>query len=184
MFLILLPAASSILYTSLGRLGSISLSQYTGQHSQHNLATMVWDYAQAGLGCCGVSNYTDYAQHSLWQHSRASMQVCIEHSQDIQGVLQVVPPACCILDSSVYPLRIQPRDINCPTVPTAYNSYWTQVRYGCGGCSFGDYCGGYCGGCYCDGCYSGGCYCGGCLSGWHGSCCYAFLFGCYCSFLW
>ena len=46
-------------------------------------------------------------------------------------MLQMVPAACCMLDpsSSSFPLsRVEPVDPHCTTVPTKYNSYWTQVN--------------------------------------------------------
>ena len=45
-------------------------------------------------------------------------------------MLQMVPAACCMLDpsSASFPLsRVEPVDPHCTTVPTKYNSYWTQV---------------------------------------------------------
>ena len=45
-------------------------------------------------------------------------------------MLQMLPAACCMLDpsSSSFPLsRVEPVDPHCTTVPTKYNSYWTQV---------------------------------------------------------
>ena len=45
-------------------------------------------------------------------------------------MLQMLPAACCMLDpgSASFPLsRVEPVDPHCTTVPTKYNSYWTQV---------------------------------------------------------
>ena len=49
-------------------------------------------------------------------------------------MLQMVPAACCMLDpsSASFPLsRVEPVDPHCTTVPTKYNSYWTQVTTQC-----------------------------------------------------
>ena len=64
LFLILLPAASSLVYTSLTRVGEMSLSMYRVSMEESNLVSWVWDQTMAGLQCCGVHNYTDFTHHS------------------------------------------------------------------------------------------------------------------------
>ena len=44
------------------------------------------------------------------------------------NLFQVVPASCCILNASLYPTRISPKDPHCIFVPTSYNSHW---RSGC-----------------------------------------------------
>ena len=53
---------------------------------------------------------------------------CFRRKKILIIILQVIPAACCILDTSQLPL-ISPLDDHCVFVPTKYNSYWTE---GCG----------------------------------------------------
>ena len=73
MFLILLPAASSLVYSSLTWVGEMSLTVYKVAMVDSNLVSWVWDMTMAGLQCCGVHNYTDFTYHT--QGWRGSSQV-------------------------------------------------------------------------------------------------------------
>ncbi|XP_050717143.1 tetraspanin-21-like isoform X1 [Eriocheir sinensis] len=60
------------------------------------------------LQCCGVNNYTDFQQATLWQNNKSSNAV--------------VPEACCKLEGD--PRNFLPEDPSCPSRPSQENSYY------------------------------------------------------------
>ena len=76
MFLILLPAASSLVYSSLTWVGEMSLTTYKVAMVDSNLVSWVWDMTMAGLQCCGVHNYTDFTHHTQgWRGNSQVMHI-------------------------------------------------------------------------------------------------------------
>ncbi|XP_050717145.1 CD151 antigen-like isoform X2 [Eriocheir sinensis] len=66
------------------------------------------------LQCCGVNNYTDFQQATLWQNNKSSNAV--------------VPEACCKLEGD--PRNFLPEDPSCPSRPSQENSYYLTGCYG------------------------------------------------------
>jgi len=62
--------------------------------------TLAWDTMQLQLGCCGVTNYTDYASAEAWTASGA-------YTYDSVAIAAVIPPSCCqVNDGSLYPVSV------------------------------------------------------------------------------
>ena len=127
-FLILLPAFKSLLYSTSAWLGRFSLDFYKGEMEEKNLVSFFWNNVMAQLECCGVNNYTDFTYSAEWQRSKLNLQVISRFDLFILTfIIQLVPSSCCILDQTEYPQTISPQDAHCVFVPTKYNSHWMQV---------------------------------------------------------
>jgi len=119
-FLIVLPVVKTQLYNLIGNLSKLSLEQYTGAGTdtdkddhKENIITFLWNMVMVHLQCCGVTSYQDFQLSSVWNSDKEK--------------LQIIPSACCMLETTNYPIsRIYPVDHHCSSVPTKYNSYWTQ----------------------------------------------------------
>ena len=73
-FLIVLPAAKSVMYSAVSLVGRSSLASYKGELAKNNLVTLVWNNVMASVGCCGVHNYTDFTHNRVWQVTRLDRQ--------------------------------------------------------------------------------------------------------------
>lgn len=69
------------------------------------------------LHCCGVENYRDFSLATEFQ----------KYTREA-GNNQVVPEACCKLDSKRDIALFKPLDENCITAPTTSNSYMNKVK--------------------------------------------------------
>ncbi|XP_042242026.1 tetraspanin-1-like isoform X2 [Homarus americanus] len=85
-----------------------TLKKYYSTQSQANSVTVAWNALMAELKCCGVNNYTDFQQATMWQANKSS---------DV-----LVPRACCVLEGN--PIKFLPLDPTCITNPTLDNSYY------------------------------------------------------------
>jgi len=111
-FLILLPVIKNQLYSIVSSLARHSLHHYT-EKQDVNVLTFLWNLVMVQLECCGVSSHQDFQDTQLWARERDN--------------LQVLPSACCVLESDQYPLSpISPVDTHCTSVPTKYNSVWME----------------------------------------------------------
>lgn len=91
-----------------------TLKKYYSTPDQANSITVAWNAAMAELQCCGVNNYTDFEQATLWQANKSSNAV--------------VPEACCMLEGN--PRSFVPKDSTCPSRPSPENSYYLTGCYG------------------------------------------------------
>ena len=73
-FLIVLPAARSIIYSAVSLVGRSSLASYKGELAKNNFVTFVWNNVMASVGCCGVHNYTDFTHNRAWQVTKLDRQ--------------------------------------------------------------------------------------------------------------
>ncbi len=93
-----------------------TLRRYYTTSDRKDAVTLSWDFMMAELRCCGVEGYADFQRATEFVKYAAEA-----------GDGQVVPEACCILDTQ-YDLRVfKPRDPQCPTAPTTTNSYMKTV---------------------------------------------------------
>ena len=112
-----------------------SLERYYTVQDKPDAVTLTWNFIMAEVTryhgtltaritqplsffqfqCCGVDNYTDFGRSKPFQASKTS-------------AYQMLPAACCILDTAKYPPFFQAVDSNCLTTPTSYNSYFLKVR--------------------------------------------------------
>ncbi|XP_071516248.1 tetraspanin-1-like isoform X1 [Panulirus ornatus] len=85
-----------------------TLKKYYSTPVQANSMTVAWNALMAELKCCGVNNYTDFQQATMWQANKSSEVV--------------VPQACCVLRGD--PMKFLPLDPLCTTNPNDENSYY------------------------------------------------------------
>lgn len=91
-----------------------TLKKYYSTPVQANSMTVAWNALMAELECCGVNNYTDFQQATMWQANKSSEVV--------------VPQACCVLRGD--PMKFLPLDPLCTTNPNDENSYYLTGCYG------------------------------------------------------
>jgi len=93
---------------------SLSTSYTVG--SNKNTVTLSWDIVMANMQCCGVNNYSDFRDASLF----------VESARE-EGLGRMVPESCCILqgDRALF----QPADEDCIAAPTTANSYLYKGCY-------------------------------------------------------
>nr|CAH7764996.1 unnamed protein product [Callosobruchus chinensis] len=84
-----------------------SLSHYKSATEDTDAVTQAWDQLQMNLKCCGVNNYTDYAQN-----------------QGLRNATKVMPESCCILNDDKSPVSD-----TCTTSPNESNSYYMRGCY-------------------------------------------------------
>ncbi|XP_045136188.1 tetraspanin-18-like isoform X2 [Portunus trituberculatus] len=85
-----------------------TLKKYYSTPDQANSVTVAWNAVMSELQCCGVNNYTDFEQATLWQANKSSNAL--------------VPEACCKLEGD--PRNFVPKDASCPSRPSEENSYY------------------------------------------------------------
>ncbi|KAK4286872.1 hypothetical protein Pmani_040041 [Petrolisthes manimaculis] len=91
-----------------------TLKKYYSTPNQANSVTVAWNALMGELKCCGVNNYTDFQQASMWQANKSADWL--------------LPSACCVLEGD--PKRFQPLDSACLTDPNQDNSYYLTGCYG------------------------------------------------------
>lgn len=95
-----------------------TVRKYYTTKEQRDAVTLSWDFMMAELQCCGVEGYADFEKAvEFKKYTR----------EEAKG--QVVPEACCVLDTSKAMSNFIPADSNCITAPTTTNSYMNKGCY-------------------------------------------------------
>ena len=74
-FLILFPVLKPIVSSWIAWVGRASLGHYRGEKEEVNLVTFVWNMVMGTLQCCGVNNYRDFTNNTIWDKSKLNLQV-------------------------------------------------------------------------------------------------------------
>lgn len=84
-----------------------TLSNYYASGNKTDAVTVMWNQLQAGLQCCGVDDYQDFA-NTAW----------------IRETNKVIPESCCVLEDY---LTLKPLSPTCMSSPSEANSYYKNV---------------------------------------------------------
>ncbi|TRY71756.1 hypothetical protein TCAL_09985 [Tigriopus californicus] len=95
-----------------------TIRKYYTTRDRKDAVTLSWDFMMAELHCCGVKGSDDFKMATEF----------IKYTNQ-QGEGQVVPEACCKLDSKFDMAVFKPLDDNCVYAPTISNSYMNRGCY-------------------------------------------------------
>jgi len=88
-----------------------TITRYYTTVERTDAVTLMWNHLQGQMSCCGVDDYKDFNLSDSWISFKGN---------------RTIPESCCVLQD---PVKLIPRDLNCPSSPSDANSYWRKGCY-------------------------------------------------------
>ncbi len=126
---IIIVAVLQVAFVVVAAINQVKATKFTKDFFHHTLrtyyttadrkdaVTLSWDFMMAELECCGVDGHEDFQQAPEF----------VKYANEA-GEGQVVPAACCKLDTQFDLKVFKPQDPKCLTNPSTYNSNMHKVN--------------------------------------------------------